>query len=156
MFIVECKPDAALIKLLISTPRKVKHAGNKPLVLRKLMRNYENSTGIVDEDPHSIQPPDMRRFKEIEFSEENKFKILHYNQRNNRLLVLCPRLEKWIIEASKEANIDLRKHKLSDDPDELHEIINIRIERFQRLIRELKKKSNRVKTLQAHLKECQP
>jgi hypothetical protein len=152
MFIVECKPDAILIKSLTPASRKVKHAGNKPLVLRKLMRNYKNSTGIIDEDPQSIQPPDMRRFREIKFSEEDKFKVLHHKQRNNRLLVLCPRLEEWIIEASREANIDLRGYGLPNDPDELHETINIGIERFQRLVRELKKRSSRVKALQAHLK----
>lgn len=94
----------------------------------------------------------MRGFREIKFSEKDKFRILHHNQRNNRLMVLCPRLEEWVIEASREANIGLRRYGLPSDPDELHETINIRIERFQRLVRELRKRSNRVKALQAHLK----
>jgi len=153
MFLVECKPDAILMRNLVSIPSKVEHAGNKPLVLRKLMRNYENSIGMIDEDPRSIQPPDIRRFREIDFSEENKFRILHHSQRNNRLVVLCPRLEEWIIEASKEAKIDLARYNLPSDPDELHEKVNIRIERFQRLVRKLIERSNRVKALQARLRK---
>lgn len=153
MPVAECKPDVAFLASILR--RRVEHAAGKSRVIRKLMRNYENSIGMVDEDPDSIQPPDMQRFREIESSQRGQFKILHHNPRNNRLIVLCPKLEEWIIEAAREANIDLDSFRLPDNPDELHEIINLRTERFQKLIEELRKKSNRVGALKRHLRKTE-
>lgn len=153
MIVVECKPDAILISSLASiSRRRIEHAGNKSRVLRKLMRNYENSIGMVDQDPNRVQPPDMQRFREMEFLERDKLKILYYNRRNNRLVILCPRLEEWIVEASREADIDLNSYNLPNDPIELHEIINIRVDRFQQLVEDLMRRSNRVRALRACLR----
>jgi len=154
MFLGECKPEMVLITSLTTVSRKKReHAGGKTRVLRKLTRNYRDSKGIIDEDPHSTQPPDIRRFREIEYSKNNNLRILHHAQRNNRLIVLCPRLEEWIIQAAREVNIDLRRYELPTHPDELHEIINIRIEKFQRLIEELMQRSNRVRALRRYMRE---
>lgn len=153
MLVAECKPDVTLLASVLR--RRVEHAAGKSRVIRKLMRNYENSIGMVDQDPDSIQPPDMKKFKEAESSQRNQFKILHHNPRNNCLIVLCPKLEDWIIEASKEADIDLASFRLPDNPDELHEVINLRIERFQKLVEELRKKSSRIKALKRHLRKTE-
>jgi hypothetical protein len=152
MFVVECTPEVTLVTSLTSVSRrKVDHVGGRSRVVRKLVRNYKNSTGIVDEDPNRVHSHYMQRFGEIEFLRRERFRILHHNRRNNRLIVICPRLEDWIIEASREANIDLNRFNLPNDPLEMHEIINIRIERFQRLVEELKVRSNRVKALRNYL-----
>lgn len=155
MFIVECKPDVILVISLASTSRRrVEHAGNKSRVLRKLMRNYQNSTGVIDEDPGSIQPPDLQKFRVVESLERDGLKILQHTRRNNRLIVLCPRLEEWVIAASREANIDLANYSLPNDPDHLGEIINVRPERFERLAEGLMNSSSeRVRTLRTRLRE---
>jgi hypothetical protein len=154
MFVAECKTEVVLIRSLASVSRRrVEHVAGKSRVIRKLMRNYENSLGMVDEDPNRTQPPDMQRFREIESSERDRFRILHHTSRNNRLIVLCPRLEEWIIEAAREANIDMNRYNLPNDPLELHEIINIRTEKFHRLIEELNQRSNRVRALRTRLRE---
>lgn len=153
MFVIECKPDATLIRILASvSKRRIDHAGNKSRVLRKLMRNYRNSIGMIDQDPYSSQPPDLQKFHEIEFLEKEKIKILQHNRRNNRLIVLCPRLEEWVIEASREGNVDLNRYNLSDTPEELHDIINIRLDKFQQLVQDLMHGSNRVRVLRTHLR----
>jgi len=72
---------------------------------------------------------------------------MHQKSRNNTLIILCPRLEEWILEAAREANVDLQKYNLPNDPAKLHQQINIQIDKFQRLIERLKTKSNRLKKL---------
>jgi len=154
MFVVECTPEVTLVTTLTSVSRRrVDHVSGRSRVLRKLIRNYENSIGMVDEDPNRASSRDMQRFREVEFSERDGIRIFHHNQRNNRLIVLCPRLEEWIIEASRQANIDLNRYNLPNDPIELHERINIRIEGFQQLIEELMQRSNRVIALRFRLRE---
>jgi len=157
MFVAECDPDVALVEILTSpSRRRIKHAGGKSMVIRKLMRSHENSIGIIDEDPNRFQPEDIQRFTETNFMNRDQIRILHHNQRNNRLIVLCPRLEEWIIGASREAHMDLRNYNLPNDPNQLHEIINIRITKFRQLVKDLlRQRSSRVRSLRIWLMETQ-
>jgi len=151
MYLVECKPDAILVESLTLTSRKnIEHAGNKSQLLKKLTERYNDSKGVIDEDPWSIQPPHLQKFKEKQDLKSYNFKILHQKSKNNILIMLRPRLEEWILEAVREANIDLKKYNLPSDPAKLHEQINIQIDKFQKLVKDLAK-SSRLKELKAYL-----
>lgn len=152
MYLVECKPDEVLVKSLTQTPRKnIQHGGNKSELLKKLTERYNDSKGLIDEDPWSIQPPHLQKFKEKQDLASYNFKILHQKSKNNTLIILRPRLEDWILAAAKEANVDPEKYNLPNDPIELHKQINIQIDKFQKLVENLKTKSNRLKELKTHL-----
>jgi len=152
MYLVECKPDAILVEYSTLTSRKnIQHAGNKSELLKKLTERYNDSKGVVDEDPWSIQPPHLQRFRAIQELARYGLRVLHQTSRNNTLVVLCPRLEEWIIEAAREADIDPEKYNLANDPAELHQQINIQIDNYRRLVEELKTKSNRLRKLKKHL-----
>jgi len=151
MYLVECKPEEALVKSLTSTSRKnIKHAGNKSELLKTLSKHYGNSKAIIDEDPGSTQPPHLQKFKEKQDLTTYKLKILHQKSKNNTLIILRPRLEDWILDASKEANINPQKYNLPKDPTKLHQQINIQIDKFQELIKALTK-SKRLRELKTHL-----
>jgi len=153
MFFVECKADLTLVRALSNAPpNKIMHAGNKSGVLGKLIRargrpNYQNSIGMVDQDPWSSQSSSLKRFKEMECCNDLGIKVLHYRWLNNHVVVLCPRLEEWIVEASNEAGMDLANYGLPADADTLHEVINLDTEKFENFLAELKIKSRRVKGL---------
>lgn len=152
MYLVECKPDTVLIKTLTLTSRKnIIHAGNKSELLKKLTERYSNSKGLIDEDPWSIQPPHLQKFKEKQDLTRHNLKILHQISKNNTLIVIRPRLEEWVLEASREANLNLKKYKLPEDATILHRQINIKIDKLEKLLTDLKQKSNRFKTLKKYL-----
>jgi len=152
MYLVECKPDAVLVESLTLTSRKsIRHAGNKSELLKKLTEHYDNSKGVVDEDPWSIQPPHLGKFKEKQNLTSYNLKILHQTSKNNTLIILCPRLEEWILEAAREAGIDSERYNLLNDPAKLHQQINIHIDKFQKLVKKLKTESNRLKKLEKYL-----
>jgi len=157
MYLVECNPDTVLIKILTLASRKnIVHAGNKSELLKKLTERYSNSKGIVDEDPWSIQPPHLQKFKEKQDLTRHNLKILHQTNKNNTLIVIRPRLEEWILEASREANLNLKKYKLPDDATRLHRQINIKIDKLEELLTDLKQNSNRIKTLKKYLQTRKP
>jgi len=152
MFLVECKPDAILVESLTSTSRRnIQHAGNKSELLRELSERHVNCKGVIDEDPWSNQPPQIQKFKEKQNLTTYSLKILYQESKNNTLIVLCPRLEDWILKAAQEASIDPQEFNLPDDPVELHELINIQIGKYQKLLEELRTKSNRLRELGKHL-----
>jgi hypothetical protein len=150
MIYVECKPDFAMVKTLGVPKRNIIHAGNKSKVCRRLKRS-DNSKGLVDEDPLNEQPSYVEKLNLIRNQDE--IKTLQDSQRGNFLIVLCPRLEEWVLKATKEAEIDITRYNLPDDGDRLHKVINTNIEKFEKLIKDLKGKSRMMKALEKSIKE---
>jgi 2'-5' RNA ligase len=108
--------------------------------------------GLIDEDPNTAQPNYLRTLKLIEEGYDLKF--LLDNKNNNRVIVVCPTLEGWIIATSREVGISLEKFNLPNDPYRLHKHINLNLDKFKQLIMELvDKRSQRIETLKRLLSE---
>jgi hypothetical protein len=153
MIFVECDPDVALVEALEVTSRNYTHSGNIGRVCRDVMRT-ENSKGMVDEDVAGTHPSYMTNL--IELGRKDDIKLLKDQSENKYLIVLCPKLEDWILKSAAEAKVDMAAFNLPNDADQLHRIINIRIRNFKKLLIELKSKSNRLKKLQAILSDVNP
>jgi len=151
MIFIECKPDAELVKIFGIPRKEIHHVGGKSEVCRRL-RKFENQKGLVDEDPFSVQPRYVREeCKMWKNLPDYCFKILK-DRSNNKLIVLCPRLEEWVLKAARRAGIDVKNYGLPDDGDKLHEVINMNIRKFKKLLNDLKDKSDMLKTLGKFIK----
>ena len=150
MIFVECRSDEVLVRSLGIPRREVVHASGKSGVCRRLERS-RGSKGLVDEDPHSAQPPYMRSL--ILVAATNDVKILRDPRRGNYLIVLCLRLEEWVLEAARRAGVSLRDYGLPEDGESLHEVINLRVSRFSRLILDLRVRSGMMRYLEKALKD---
>jgi len=152
MIYTECKPDSALVKLLGIPKKQILHLGGKPEVCKQLAKR-ENWKGLVDEDPFSVQPPYLKELQAKKDLSNYGLKILNDNSKNNDLIVLCPRLEEWVIKAAKEAGIDIKRYNLPDDGEQLHKVINLDLRKFERLVNDLEGKSKMMKALERSIKE---
>lgn len=134
MIYVECKPDEALVRLLMQLSRKevVHELKGKPQVAYKVSRR-QGCVGLVDEDPGAIQPKYFQQLRAEEFP-PNALRALHDDTSNNKVVMLCPRLEEWIIRASHNSKIRLDQYDLPDDPKRLHRVINDDISKLERLL----------------------
>lgn len=63
-------------------------------------------------------------------------RMLYDTSRNNYCVVLCPRLENWILHA-QDADKKVGKYGLPNDAVKLHEIINVNLDKFGNLIEDL-------------------
>ena len=73
-------------------------------MIKKLIQSSEPSKGLIDEDPQSPQPPLLRRFKPL--SDERSAKLKIYEDKNgNRIIMLSPNLEEWIIGSAREIGL---------------------------------------------------
>ncbi|MBC7108931.1 MAG: hypothetical protein H5T41_09165 [Methanomassiliicoccales archaeon] len=147
---VECNPDKLLLQKMGVPKRKIVHAGSKSEVCKRLGKSV-NSAGVVDEDPFSIQPRYIRKLKTIESSQELGLRVLLDKENNNFVILLSPRLEEWIVEASKEAKVSLNRYGLPRDGNDLHKVINSNLDKFERLLEDLIDKSGRFLALKSHL-----
>jgi hypothetical protein len=150
MIYLECEPDKALVKALGIPRKEIKHMFSKGNVCNRLEKT-KNSKGLVDEDPLSPQPSYIGKLKSL--SGGHGIKLLLDEKNQNYLIVLCPRLEDWVLNVAKEANIDVLKHGLPNDPNKLHEALNIKLDKFKDLIDKIKQKSEMLKTLEGFIKK---
>lgn len=151
--VVECKPDEALALALGLAPRAIEHGTNKVGVCSQLARR-EGVAGMVDEDPQSQPVPYLSRLKEASFA--HGVRLLVDEKRRIRAVVLCPRLEEWLVVTAKESGLKLTDFGFSSDNGvQLHSEINHRLGGVTKLAKALvDKKSPRILRLQALLNEA--
>lgn len=87
-------------------------------------RKHKKIIGIIDEDTstHSKNLPFEKGFKEIRNFNREEIKLLHKSKNaiDAILIVLCPRLEEWMLRAAEEANHDPKKYNLHNSANKLH------------------------------------
>ncbi|MCI0540361.1 MAG: hypothetical protein L0Z50_34595 [Verrucomicrobiales bacterium] len=139
--VVECKPDEALVIALGLTGRSVEHGANKVGVCEQLAAR-EGICGMVDEDPRGEQGSYLRRLKEASYS--HGIRLLLDEKGNNRVIVLCPRLEEWLVAAAKESGLKMTDFGFSSDHGlQLHNEINHRLGSVARLAKALLEQNSR-------------
>ena len=102
---------------------------------------------MVDQDPGQAQPS----YQNVLVLQKELHGVKYYTdpKRNNKVFELNVKLEDWIIAACKKGKIDIKKDfTLPDKPNDLHDVINNRLSKFEELLdRLLKEKNEAVMTL---------
>ncbi|HUV02914.1 MAG TPA: hypothetical protein VMW67_05675 [Desulfobacteria bacterium] len=150
MIYTECKPDSSLVRILGIPKKQIIHHQGKPEVCKQLEKR-ESWIGLVDEDPFSVQPSYLKRLPVKEDLPTCGLKILNDTSKNNELIILSPRLEEWILKAAKDAGINIKRYNLPNDEEKLHEEINTDLRKFERLVNDLRGKSEMIKALEKAL-----
>jgi len=135
---VECKPDQELVSKLGITRKFLTHHQGKSKIYTKLSKE-SGLLAVVDEDPGSTKTRYEASLKLIEEFEGIKF---YTDPAGNIVLELKGKLEDWIIMACKKQKISILKYGLPEKPNDLHDVINYRLENFSRLIDDLIKEKN--------------
>ena len=137
MIYVECKPDQILVQVVTGLPiRQVIHElqGKGRVVYQ--VRRGSHSVGLVDEDPGATQPRLLTEMPTVEDLAAQGFSVKQ-DSRGNRIVVLRPRLEEWIVRAAMDAGVLPSQFNLPKDPKRLHEVINVDLDRFRGLVEAL-------------------
>lgn len=150
---VECKPDEAVAFALGVPRRDVEHALNRSGVCAQLARR-SGTIGMVDEDPFAAPQPYMKTLKEQSW--EYGIRVLDDTRRKNRVVVISPRMEEWLVQSAKNAALKMTDFGFEDDNGlHLHREINQRLDNVRRLIEALvAAKSPRVLRLQSLIKQA--
>lgn len=147
---VECKPDETLVLTLGVAKRSVTHYSGRD-ELFKALGNSQGVIGVVDEDPLSAQPTYLKRLGQCDT--QDGLKCLMDQHRNHRVVILCPRLEDWLVATMKSAGLRLGDFGFqAHDAYSLHGEINERLSSLRKLLDELlNAKNQRLTTLKSML-----
>jgi len=134
MILAECDPDIVLLEELGFS--NIEHGWGKGNICN-VLRKKRDCVGVVDEDPGRAQPSYLRGLRVARNLQQHDLRLLHDNTRNNCLVLICPKLEDWVLTTARIAGVDPRDYNLPNDPDRLHEIVNYNLNKFRRLVRDL-------------------
>jgi len=141
ILVVECKADEALARAVGLTRRQVEHFLGKDRVCSRLA-DLRGATGMMDEDP-GMTAPSYFQSLEPAASTERSVDLLIDKERDNRVVILCPRLEDWILDAAKKSGLQLTDFGFaSDNGILLHAEINERLASLGKLVAALRKKKS--------------
>jgi hypothetical protein len=141
MIYVECRPDLTLVQALTQLPRReIAHELKGKYEVMKRLSSLRNARAMVDEDPGANQPAYLCRMQVLRDLPQRGLKIVEDVSRNNRVVILCPKLEDWIIRAARDAELDLSnsRYNLPNSPTRLHREITFDLRKFERLVQDLK------------------
>ena len=114
MLYVEGKPDRILASKLTGLPgSEILRDRNKSEVLKRLVEQ-SNCLAMVDEDPSHSPPSYLDRMQVATNLSNLGLRVLEHRAQGNRVILLCPRLEEWIIQAAEDSNLrlDYRRYNL--------------------------------------------
>jgi hypothetical protein len=138
IFLVEDGPHKSLLCSLGIPRKSILVMGAKGNVIRKL-KDRPGDAGMVDEDPSSIhtQPHELANYQEIERGEGVQL-LVRRGSRGQRLIVLCPIVEDWLIGRAGACGIDPGQYHLPGTAKELKNLPHYEErEWFRRFVREL-------------------
>lgn len=144
MIYLECYADEALVRSFGATSRMVKHAFSKGEVCN-MLRKASNAVGIIDEDPHSGKPSYEKSMLGNKVYEDARVILCQEKGSGNKLVIIRPALEEFIIKLSRDYKIDIGSYKLASDPERLHDELSFKknqqkFKDFDRLLSDLLKK----------------
>src|SRR5687768_14074220 len=112
MIYVECSPDEALVRITAGLPKRdIIHEQGKFEVLRRLARS-QGLQAMLDEDPASIMPSTLKRMRVEQELNEAALRLMLDPRKSNRVILLCPRLEEWVIGAAREGQKNIEDYGL--------------------------------------------
>jgi hypothetical protein len=135
---VECKPDQVLAMFLGVTRKRIVHHNDKGRVCREL-KTASGCIAMFDEDPESAQPGVL---KTLTFDFVASGIKAGTDPSGNTILILCPRLEEWVVKIAGESKIHLRDFYLPEKPKDLHKSINSQIAQFKNLLEAIESAKN--------------
>lgn len=150
-FLAEDPPHKSLLRSLGIPRKKILLLGPKGNVIKKL-KNLPDYIGMVDEDPHSIQTQSHELANYQEIANDMGLRLLLNKHGNKKIIILCPKIEDWLLQRAKSSNIDLKHYYLPNNSKELKKITNYDSkDGFKRFLSELKEKDKGMKLLQEWL-----
>ena len=118
--LVECYPDWEVLHFLGVPRKQLLHEPSKGRIVTRL-KDLPGVTGVVDEDPASARPRDLDSYQESSDAEGLRL-LTRQGSGGQRLIVLCPRLEEWLMQRARSSGIKADDYGLPRDPDRLHSV----------------------------------
>lgn len=137
---VECYADEDFLMNLGIAKKAIRHHENK-YELIKALENNKNIIALIDADPNSKSEKILDQYNLINDKEGIKY---YYDKKSgNKIFLIYPQLEGWLINEAKKNNLSLTKFGLSDQYSELHKKLHKSRDKHKQIILQLIEKKSK-------------
>jgi hypothetical protein len=120
MIAVECFADEAVVRLCGFSLTLIKHDHGRGNVVNLLKKATKAAIGVVDEDPgRNNTSALMKELEEVIKVGSLRLMLLQGSQ-DKRLVVICPRLEDWLLARADASGVRPDDYGLPGNPRALH------------------------------------
>ena len=121
-FIPECYLDTNLVEFLLGSPSSVNHTKGNGTVVAKMKDKFADSfaVGILDDDKRKLR--EIEGCDKIERLWRNGLKFFRHKCKQHYFILISPAIEKWILNESEKAEINLSKYELPVNIKEMKSI----------------------------------
>ncbi|MDQ1351627.1 MAG: hypothetical protein QG657_1932 [Acidobacteriota bacterium] len=151
MIVVECNADQLLMECMGFPKRQIDHAGCKGKVVNRV-KKLPKAVGIIDEDPGSEQPGELKNYKASKTSGTIKF-LENKNDKGKCLIQISPDLEHWVLKRAKANNIKPKDFSLPDNPKDLHSLTGIKKSKYPNFLIRLIDSDIEIKKMQEWIRQ---
>ena len=140
MLYLECNADLTLVRALTRLPpREIAHERKGKGEILKLLARRSDCRAMLDEDPGQDTPAYLARLSAAADYDRLGLRVYADTPRRNRVILLRPRLEEWLLRAAAEAGLNVggRRYNLPDNATRLHQEINLDLRKLERLLTDL-------------------
>ena len=151
MIFLECNMDQMLIKSLGFSRKQISHQRCKGEVVKQVGRS-QGGIGIIDEDPGSPPPDEMKNYSKNQSKGTIKL-FTNSNDKKKNLVQISPYLEHWLLERAKINKI--RPEKSWGDPRKLHGLTRLeKNKKFQEFLNDLIAVDTETQTLKKWIEDA--
>jgi hypothetical protein len=134
---IECTPEEVLLLTMGLTREVITHHSGSGSVCKTLDLN-KNLVGLIDEDPdRDSQHSYYNKLYRNPDSDQHNVRFCIDKVNKNKMIIIKPRFEPWIIQVAEAAGLNMEDFKLSNNPDNLHREINFKRTELQKLLHKL-------------------
>jgi len=143
IFLVEDDAHRSLLRFFGMPRKNILAMGSKGNVIKKL-KDHPGATGIVDEDPGYDPPHEFANYRLTERSEGVQLQLRTRQGGGQRLIVVCPEVEDWLLQRARVSEVDPRQYHLRSTAKELRELPDYeKKESFQQFLSALTDRSDK-------------
>jgi hypothetical protein len=151
--LVECDADETVLRALGVPKKRLLHLGGRNRVISRL-RHLPGAIGVIDEDPGTTQHLDMTSSYHPCETREGLRLLRRQGKGGQKLIMVCPKLEDWLLARAKQARMKPETYGLPGDPDRLHSIPRYeKRDGFSRFLAELMRHDEGVAVLRRWLEQ---
>jgi len=153
MIFLECNTDELLIKYLGFSRKQISHQRCKGEVVKRVGKN-SRVVGIIDKDPGSPPPEEMRNYSKKQCKGEL---TLFFNKKDNKrkIIQISPYLEHWLLNKAEQNEISPADYGLPTEPKKLHGLTRLeKNKKFQDFLKELISADSEIRTLKKWIEDA--
>jgi len=134
----ECKTEECLLYNFDIQNHEIEHHNGRGQVC-KILEDNKGLVGLIDEDPEANHHPYFKKLNGNAISDQYGIRFCRDSKNKNRLIIIRPKFEDWIIQTAIASKISMSDFGLSNDPNILHRDVIFKIGELQKLIHKLKR-----------------